>query len=279
MNEVTSHVLKSEERQLGVATASSGKSCAKSGFTLIELLVVIAIIAILAALLLPALAKSKDQAIRTECRSNLNQYNIAMHIYANENKDYLPQQPNDGGIYWAWDLPWNEGLNLLADGMIWRTFYCPGTAWKFADTNNYDLFYNYAPGNIHVTGYALTLTNTAEFSEPGPLTNINVKMSAPRSWQVGPSPVPYGPVSQRVLLADATLELNGVWNSIQGGYTVDGKPFTHTTAHLTTLGKPAGGNMGMIDGHVEWRDFRFMVKRTDSTSGIGSPGSDPAYWW
>src|ERR1700722_10605325 len=159
MNEVSRPALKNEECQRGVAAAPGGQSCAKEAFTLIELLVVIAIIAILAALLLPALAKSKDQAIRTECKSNLNQYSIAMHIYANENRDLLPQQVNDGGIYWAWDMPWNEGLNLLADGMIWRTFYCPGTAWKFADTNNYDLFYNYAPGNIHVTGYALTLTN------------------------------------------------------------------------------------------------------------------------
>ncbi len=276
MNEVSRPALKNEECQRGVAAAPGGQSCAKEAFTLIELLVVIAIIAILAALLLPALAKSKDQAIRTECKSNLNQYSIAMHIYANENRDLLPQQVNDGGIYWAWDMPWNEGLNLLADGMIWRTFYCPGTAWKFADTNNYDLFYNYAPGNIHVTGYALTLTNTAEFSQPGPLTNLNVKMSAPRTWQVGPTTVQYGPVSQRVLLADANLENNGIWNSVQGGYTVNGKPFDHTSAHLTSLGKPSGGNLAMIDGHVEWREFKFMIQRTDTTSGVVG---EPAYWW
>jgi prepilin-type N-terminal cleavage/methylation domain-containing protein/prepilin-type processing-associated H-X9-DG protein len=246
------------------------------GFTLIELLVVIAIIAILAALLLPALAKSKEQAIRTECKSNLHQFNIALHIYANDNKDLLPQQPNDGGIYWAWDLPWNEGLNLLSDGMIWRTFYCPGTAWKFSDTNNYDLFYNYARGNIHVLGYALTLTNTAEFSESGPLTNLNYKMSTPATWRVGPSVVQFGAFSQRVLIADASLEANGSWNSVQGGYTVNGKPFDHTSAHLTSLAKPAGGNLAMIDGHVEWRDFKYMIKRTDSTSGVVG---EPAFWW
>src|SRR5580698_7360435 len=107
MNEVISPALKSKERQRGFAAAFGGRPRAEAGFTLIELLVVIAIIAILAALLLPALAKSKDQAIRTECRSNLNQYNIAMHIYANENKDFLPQEPKaeDGSIYWAWDMP------------------------------------------------------------------------------------------------------------------------------------------------------------------------------
>src|ERR1700722_3576018 len=134
----------------------------------------------------------------------------------------------------------------------------------------------YAPGNIHVTGYALTLTNTAEFSQPGPLTNLNVKMSAPRTWQVGPTTVQYGPVSQRVLLADANLENNGIWNSVQGGYTVNGKPFDHTSAHLTSLGKPSGGNLAMIDGHVEWREFKFMIQRTDTTSGVVG---EPAYWW
>jgi prepilin-type N-terminal cleavage/methylation domain-containing protein len=265
----------------GIATAPMKKEILRkfddaAGFTLIELLVVIAIIAILAALLLPALAKSKDQAIRTECKSNMNQYNIALHIYANENRDLLPQQASDGGIYWAWDMPWNEGLNLLADGMIWRTFYCPGTAWKFADTNNYDLFYTYAPGNIHVTGYALTFTNTAEFSQPGPLTNINVRMSMPTTWHVGPETVQYGPITQRVLIADATLEAAGVWNSIEGGYTVNGKPFTHTTAHLLNANTPAGGNLGMIDGHVEWREFKYMIKRTDSDSGVVGT---PAYYW
>jgi prepilin-type processing-associated H-X9-DG protein len=127
-----------------------------------------------------------------------------------------------------------------------------------------------------VVGYALTLPGTAEFTEAGPMTNLNVKMSTPTTWKVGPSPVPYGPISGRVVIADATLELNGSWTSVEGGYTVDGRPFTHTTAHLLNGVKPAGGNLAMIDGHVEWRDFNSMIKRTDSTTGSGT---EPAYWW
>jgi prepilin-type N-terminal cleavage/methylation domain-containing protein len=66
----------------------------KRDFTLIELMVVIAIIAILAALLLPALSRTKETEKQTTCVSNLRQVNLAIHFYADDCSDALPVLPD-----------------------------------------------------------------------------------------------------------------------------------------------------------------------------------------
>jgi prepilin-type N-terminal cleavage/methylation domain-containing protein/prepilin-type processing-associated H-X9-DG protein len=74
----------------GVAVPRQQNSCKASGFTLVELLVVIGIIAVLIAILLPALAKARDSAIRVQCASNLRQIGIAIQLYSNDNNGFYP---------------------------------------------------------------------------------------------------------------------------------------------------------------------------------------------
>ena len=100
-----------------------------SGFTLIELLVVIGILAILAALLLPALSRAREEGRCVQCLSNLKQMCTAVEIYT---QDYSGSYPPAYYYSWkdgtfmslAWDFTtvkdWNAGTNKVIPGLIWQ---------------------------------------------------------------------------------------------------------------------------------------------------------------
>jgi prepilin-type N-terminal cleavage/methylation domain-containing protein/prepilin-type processing-associated H-X9-DG protein len=103
----------------------------RNGFTLIELLVVIAIIAVLAALLLPALSKSKEKALTAGCLNNLRQLTLCWAMYAHDHNDILP--PNNS----VYDI--NTGQPI--PGIDLSETWCPGNARTDTNSSNIEKGY------------------------------------------------------------------------------------------------------------------------------------------
>jgi prepilin-type N-terminal cleavage/methylation domain-containing protein/prepilin-type processing-associated H-X9-DG protein len=123
------------------------------GFTLIELLVVIAIIALLVAILLPSLARAREQARQAVCASNQRQMGIAFYYYIDSNRDTFP-------FYRAWECPWagNTGNDrqchwferirwyIIDDKSVpqeFKCWNCPSSARARYDANFLTYGYNY----------------------------------------------------------------------------------------------------------------------------------------
>jgi prepilin-type N-terminal cleavage/methylation domain-containing protein len=253
---------------------------ARGGFTLIELLVVIAIIAILAAMLLPALAKAKAKAQSTQCVSNLKQMGVCNRMYVDDNTDHLCWPNWDGGTAgkasgWIYQVPngasdipdpYNDPTYDKSFPSAWQT----GQWYKYCQNPNVFL----CPVDIQSPDYKEPFSSggrnnklstyvqdgaVVAFDNGNTQTGVYVPMKITAVW----SPMCY-------LMWEPNENNLGPGNPGAFEYN-DGANNPNSKEGIGKLHSKHGGNALAMDAHVDFVTGEQFTQYQNNTPGVG-PG-------
>ncbi|OXU16013.1 prepilin-type N-terminal cleavage/methylation domain-containing protein [Sedimentisphaera salicampi] len=282
----------------------------KKAFTLIELLVVISIIALLMAVLMPALSKAREAAKKTVCSNNVRQQCIGVNMYATENNYKVPTIGEDyaGQGNWLWDLSfWTT--NQIAEYAGFtdnEVFFCPSNNlrepddarfWQFTWRSGWPTDATAGPVPIQDESkmpeqvqkeHYRVMPYTYMFYKNPTMTPRELETGESASWvksMEGVDETSETPLIMDNIISDSSgsnffrIQAGGAYHEFG---VVDRSNHRSKNQNVGRTGEPApdGANIGYVDGHVSWRDtgqYRDTgefenIKHKLTTGGVW-------FWW
>ena len=262
-------------------------------FTLIELLVVVSIIALLVSILMPALARAREQAKQVLCATNLHSVGQAFYIYAAQNNDWIPLHRDNFQLH---DISYKTSNFIIDNGGNKGTFYCPSNAHFDSDDPR---LWQYA--QLVILGGSTTRMNEEPPDRPTAIPNFSLhdqlyrvtsyhwlmetydaRRTPPwrpdpplgRDYKIWPKTINEKLPSSREVVVDQVLSdgatLDSNFTDLTQGYMYVLWKIVDDTNHMNKS-DPTGGNILFLDGHVEFREITQMQ--------IRAGGGNPWHWW